>query len=94
MDRLGNLVRLVLLPGQCHDINSVDDLLVRFDPPLVTEQIDGADWWSDGWQARLPARRNEMHGRDAWPLNVQLAGPLDSVRARLLLEIRVEVREN
>ncbi|WP_460457511.1 bifunctional DedA family/phosphatase PAP2 family protein [Arenimonas alkanexedens] len=68
-----------------HGSRSADTLLARFDPPLVAERIDGEAWWRDGWQQQLPARRNEMHGRDAWPLNVQLAGPLDSVRARLLL---------
>ncbi|KFN44330.1 bifunctional DedA family/phosphatase PAP2 family protein [Arenimonas metalli] len=68
-----------------HGSRSADDLLARFDPPLVPEQVDGEAWWADGWQRQLPARRNELHGRDAWPLNVQLAGPLDSVRARLLL---------
>ncbi len=68
-----------------HGSRSADTLLARFDPPLVPEQVDGEAWWRDGWQQQLPARRNELHGRDAWPLNVQLAGPLDSVRARLLL---------
>ena len=68
-----------------HGSRSADALLARFDPPLVPEQVDGEAWWRDGWQQQLPARRNELHGRDAWPLNVQLAGPLDSVRARLLL---------
>ena len=68
-----------------HGSRSADALLVRFDPPLVPEQVDGEAWWREGWQTSLPARRNELHGRDAWPLNVQLAGPLDSVRARLLL---------
>ena len=68
-----------------HGSRSADDLLARFDPPLVPEQVDGEAWWTEGWQQQLPARRNELHGRDAWPLNVQLAGPLDSVRARLLL---------
>lgn len=68
-----------------HGSRSADALLVRFDPPLVPEQVDGEAWWREGWQTGLPARRNELHGRDAWPLNVQLAGPLDSVRARLLL---------
>lgn len=68
-----------------HGGRSAEKLLARFDPPLVQEQIDAEAWWREGWQQRMPARRNELHGRDAWPLNVQLAGPIDSVRARLLL---------
>ena len=68
-----------------HGSRNADDLLVRFDPPLGQTPINAATWWRQDWQAGLPARRNELHGRDAWPLNVQLAGPLDALRARLLL---------
>ena len=68
-----------------HGSRQADDILVKFDPPHTPEALAADTWWRGDWQAALPARRNELHGRDAWPLNVQLAGPLDSVRARLLL---------
>jgi hypothetical protein len=47
--------------------------------------VSADTWWQSEWQQGLPARRNVLSGRDAWPLNVQLAGPLDALRARLLL---------
>ena len=68
-----------------HGSRSADNLLARFDPPLVQAPLSADTWWQSDWQQGMPARRNEMHGRDAWALNVQLAGPLDSLRARLLL---------
>lgn len=68
-----------------HGSRNADATLARFDPPLVAAPLAMDAWWSGDWQDGLPARRNELHGRDAWPLNVQLAGPLDGLRARLLL---------
>lgn len=68
-----------------HGSRSVDALLARFDPPLVYTPLAADTWWQSEWQQGLPAHRNELNGRDAWPLNVQLAGPLDALRARLLL---------
>lgn len=68
-----------------HGSRSADAMLLRFDPPLMPVPLSSQAWWQQDWQRGLPARRNELHGRDAWPLNVQLAGPLDSLRARLLL---------
>jgi transposase len=63
VDALGNLVRFVLLPGQCHDINSIDDLLAglsysaligdkAFDSAPLRERIA-----ADGAIAVIPARR-------------------------------------
>lgn len=68
-----------------HGSRSADTLLARFDPPLMQTPLAAQAWWQQDWQQGLPARRNELHGGDAWPLNVQLSGPLDSLRARLLL---------
>ena len=68
-----------------HGSRSTGALLERFDPPLGSTPLSGETWWQQDWQLGLPDRRNELHGRDAWPLNVQLAGPLDALRARLLL---------
>jgi membrane protein DedA with SNARE-associated domain len=68
-----------------HGSRSADTLLERFDPPMVRVPLDAGIWWQRDWQEGLPAQRNELRRRDAWPLNVQLAGPLDALRARLLL---------
>jgi membrane protein DedA with SNARE-associated domain/membrane-associated phospholipid phosphatase len=76
---------LVLGMAAWHGSRSADETLARFDPPLMVESMPAAAWWDGGWQTALPGRRNEMRGRIGWPLNVQLAGPLDSLRARLLL---------
>lgn len=68
-----------------HGSRSAEATRARFDPPLAHLPLDGASWWEREWQTALPARRNDRHGGNAWPLNVQIAGPLDGVRARLLL---------
>lgn len=68
-----------------HGSRQAGDLLARFDPPHEPVPLTMHAWWQRDWQASLPARRNELHGRDAWPLNVQVAGPLAPLRARLLL---------
>jgi len=41
-----------------------------------------ADWWQDDWTT-LPVRRNEGDLRQRWPLDVQVAGPLEPLRAAL-----------
>jgi hypothetical protein len=81
------LVFFVAILGMAtwHGSRQADDLLARFQPPLMTLPVDESAWWQQDWQAGMPSRRNEMHSRDAWALNVQVAGPLDSFRAALLL---------
>jgi hypothetical protein len=68
-----------------HGSRGADETLARFDPPLATAPLSAARWWAHDWQVALPSRRNELSGSDAWPLNVQYAGRLDDLRARLLL---------
>ena len=57
--------------------------LERFEPhqaapaPLLAEQ-----WWQQDWQT-MPARRNEFDDDQRWPLDVQVAGPLAPLQARL-----------
>ncbi|MAL02815.1 MAG: hypothetical protein CL625_00855 [Arenimonas sp.] len=68
-----------------HGSRQADDILAKFDPPHSPASLAADAWWRGDWQAGLPARRNELRGRDAWPLNVQVAGPLDVLRTRLLL---------
>jgi len=81
------LVFFIAIGGMAtwHGSRQADDLLARFQPPLVTLPVDEAVWWQQDWQQGMPSRRNEMHSRDAWSLNVQVAGPLDDFRAALLL---------
>lgn len=67
-----------------HGTQSRDAVLARFDPPIIRVLLSSPTWWR-GEAEGLPARRNELRGRDAWPLNLQYAGTLDSLRARLLL---------
>jgi membrane protein DedA with SNARE-associated domain/membrane-associated phospholipid phosphatase len=76
---------LVLGVAAWHGSRSADATLARFDPPLATEPMPAADWWAYQWQVALPSHRNELSGGAAWPLNVQFAGRLDDLRARLLL---------
>lgn len=68
-----------------HGSRVADETLARFDPPLAATPLSADRWWAYEWQVALPSHRNELAGTDAWPLNVQYAGRLDELRARLLL---------
>ena len=76
---------LVIAAGLWHGANSAESLRREFAPPLVRQSMAMSAWQQGGWAQRLPARRNELRGRDAWPLNVQVAGSLDGIRARFVL---------
>ncbi len=68
-----------------HGGRSAEATRERFDPPLALAPLDATAWWDGGWATELPDRRNARHAGNAWPLNVQYAGALDGLRARLLL---------
>ncbi len=72
----------VLIAGLWHGTQSAPETLARFDPPEMREDIASTDWWREGWK-QLPTRRNEFRNRTAWPLNVQYAGSLPTLRTRL-----------
>lgn len=63
VDALGNLVRFVLLPGQCHDINSVDALMegISCEAFLGDKAFDAKALRSrlaeDGIEAVIPQRK-------------------------------------
>lgn len=65
-----------------HAPRAVDPLLERFAPrpPVVT--IDAAAWWDDEW-TRLPGQLRERDPAHRWPLDLQIAGPLAPLQARL-----------
>jgi membrane protein DedA with SNARE-associated domain/membrane-associated phospholipid phosphatase len=57
--------------------------LTRFQPsPEVPAQLSTDDWWQSHWQ-NLPTRRNEFDDAQRWPLDVQLAGPLQPLQRQL-----------
>ena len=72
----------VLVIGVWHGNRSAEATLARFEPPQIRADIATADWWNRDWQT-LPARRNEFRSNNAWPLNVQYAGSLATLRHRL-----------
>lgn len=65
-----------------HAPRAADPLLAKFAPASATLVLDEQEWWARGWAA-LPALRDEhaRHGR--WPLDVQVAGPLEPLRRSL-----------
>jgi membrane protein DedA with SNARE-associated domain/membrane-associated phospholipid phosphatase len=61
---------------------TIDDVLARFATPVTTEVMERNAWWDDDWTT-LPVQRDE-HAQDRrWPLDVQIAGPLDIVQMAL-----------
>lgn len=65
-----------------HAPRAIDGVLAQFVPPAPTRHLSGGDWWREDWRT-LPVRRNERDASRRWPLDVQIAGPLAPVRARL-----------
>ena len=65
-----------------HAPRNVDRMLAQFETPVMVQSMGMDDWWRQGWQ-RLPARRNEFDDEQRWPLDIQVAGPLASLQARL-----------
>lgn len=65
-----------------HAPRSIDPLLEKFEPPAPVASLDRERWWRQDW-ASLPAQRNERDISLRWPLDVQVAGPLAPLRAKL-----------
>lgn len=68
-----------------HAPRNIAPMLAQFHTPVVQQSMDLQTWWDDGWQ-QLPARRNEFDDEQRWPLDVQVAGPLAPLQARLEAE--------
>ncbi|MGO1893568.1 MAG: VTT domain-containing protein [Luteimonas sp.] len=65
-----------------HAPRAVDPMLANLTPPPPTATLAPARWWDDGWRT-LPSRRNERDLALRWPLDVQVAGPLQTLQAHL-----------
>ncbi len=65
-----------------HAPRAVDGELAKFHPPAPEATLGVSQWWRGGWR-NLPARRNERDASHRWSLDVQVAGPVAPLRARL-----------
>ena len=65
-----------------HAPRHVDPLLARFSPPKSTHHLDADAWWQREWTT-LPLPRNQRDSAPRWPLDVQVAGPLEPLRVAL-----------
>ncbi|WP_242110151.1 bifunctional DedA family/phosphatase PAP2 family protein [Luteimonas aquatica] len=70
-----------LLAALWHAPRSVDQVLARFAPGAPRVVLDAGAWWSKDW-ATLPAQR-EREANQRWPLDLQVAGPLEPLQRRL-----------
>ncbi|WP_052347307.1 bifunctional DedA family/phosphatase PAP2 family protein [Novilysobacter defluvii] len=61
---------------------AADHLLQQLEATAPAPRVVPLDWWREGW-ADLPAHRNERDARLRWPLDVQVAGPLQPLQAAL-----------
>ncbi|HET9047939.1 MAG TPA: VTT domain-containing protein [Chiayiivirga sp.] len=71
--------------GLWHANHHASATLAQFAPPQIRLSIPATQWQTHDW-ANLPARRNDFLSTRAWPLNVQYAGTLSSLRDRLLTQ--------
>ena len=65
-----------------HAPRNITPMLAQFNAPVLQQTMDRQTWWDGGWQ-QLPARRNEFDDEQRWPLDVQVAGPLAPLQAKL-----------
>ncbi|SFL32963.1 bifunctional DedA family/phosphatase PAP2 family protein [Lysobacter sp. cf310] len=68
-----------------HAPRSADALLAKFAAAAPTRVLAVDDWWRRDW-ATLPEHRNERDLRRRWPLDLQVAGPLEPLRASLIAQ--------
>ncbi|HZW18575.1 MAG TPA: bifunctional DedA family/phosphatase PAP2 family protein [Luteimonas sp.] len=71
-----------LVAALWHAPRAVDTLLARFVPPEPVVAMSASQWWQGDW-ARLPAQRKEHDPAQRWPLDLQVAGPLEPLQRRL-----------
>ena len=72
----------VSIAGVWHGQTNADHALQRFAVPKAQVVLSQAAWWNERWQD-LPERRNDFTSASAWPMNVQYAGSLPSLRRHL-----------
>ena len=65
-----------------HAPRAIDGVIAQFAPPSSSRELTAETWWGTDWGS-LPARRNERDESRRWPLDLQIAGPLAPVRAKL-----------
>ena len=65
-----------------HAPRNIEPMLAQFEVPQTTSTMVLESWWENDWK-ELPARRNEFDDEQRWPLDVQVAGPLQALRLQL-----------
>jgi undecaprenyl-diphosphatase len=84
--RITGLAAVVLLTlavaGGWHVQHRFATDLQRYAPRHPITTLDAARWWARGWRGP-PARRTDLEGEHEQPLNVQYAGPLDTLEGLL-----------
>lgn len=65
-----------------HAPRAVDPLLAKFTPNPPTSVLSAQAWWTQDW-ATLPGQLRERDPAHRWPLDLQVAGPLAPLQARL-----------
>ncbi|MBL8263163.1 MAG: VTT domain-containing protein [Xanthomonadaceae bacterium] len=75
-----------LIAALWHAPRAIDGVLAQFAPPPPSTRLSTDGWWNGGW-ARLPAHRDEQIDSRSdtvgWPLDLQIAGPLEPLRVQL-----------
>jgi undecaprenyl-diphosphatase len=71
------------LGGGWHVFESYSADLERYAYRAQTNRMDADAWWTGNWR-ELPAYRLDLEGDLEQPLNVQWAGPLETLHQRLL----------
>ena len=73
---------VLVLAALWHAPRAAGPLLARFAPPPPTRTMTTSGWWQGEW-ASLPEQRNERDAARRWPYDLQFAGDLAPLQARL-----------
>jgi len=79
---LGITFLLLVLAGGWQLQQHFSDDLAAYAPRVETHRITASTWKTAGWE-HLPAYRIDLEGKNAQPLNLQWAGPLETLQAAL-----------
>src|SRR5690606_41406559 len=69
--------------GAWQAAHAAADLMARFATPPAATSIDAGEWGQGSAWLALPAQRKERDAGRRWPLDLQVAGPLQPLRDAL-----------
>jgi len=80
---VGAVVLALVVTGTWYITGSHEADLKRYTQSYTPRLLSAESWWTEGWR-ELPALRSDLRDRPRQPLDLQWAGPLEDLQARLI----------